>query len=237
MLNFVLPTKEEFKAINPVIPKISKFGFKGFSFKPTNDENQVLKEEKLFGWDNVVLNNKINHFNRAFLYSLLIFERKLPKELIYIDDNYRNFIFYLEFAYISLSSIVDVLLQIINIYFNIDVPIKKVTFNYNSTKLNMFTQNLKDKHYDLFNLLVEFHRKNDTVKDIRNSSIHRYPDIFINMLPEEIKENDKKSVTLSSFTEDLPDCKELLDKLKYGVNLVEELFEELKTKFIFPDQT
>lgn len=228
------PTQDDADYFRDKAPKLKQFGFRSFSnydhFKPFNE---IARAENLNAWDNVVLNTKIYHLKKSYLNCLTFHKRGLSNEVKNLDDNTKNFIFYLENAFYTIQSIDDVFLQIVNVFYDICLEENEVSFRTNpdGKPSNKFSKELNVKYPEVFDHLKSHISSVKEEKDVRHSSVHRYPLLFIDRKTKVEFIDGKESISLSSFNNDMPDYKNLLDLLESWINKTEILQENLRRIF------
>lgn len=125
--DFKYPSLEERSIAREKFPNFSN---SGFEYK--NEiisilvENKTLSEannaNNLYWWDNC-LQKKLAKLNNAYINIITNYYRGIPKNTTEFEkENYLNkiqFDFYLETLYYFLFSVRDIILQILNIYYNI----------------------------------------------------------------------------------------------------------------------
>lgn len=175
--NFKYPSKEEWNTIYKKFPKIGLFGFEYVDdltsfFIEGKDFIEVRKRKELYEWDHI-LEKRARSLQMSFIFSITNFERGIPLK----NNNFENeqkiinlilFEYYCESAFYHIHSFRDLLLQIINSAFSLEIPENKISFRKIKKKLNSdFSSILKP--------LEDLEIKLKQTSDIRNTIVHRFP--------------------------------------------------------------
>jgi hypothetical protein len=176
--DFTYPTKEELKFASQLIPNLHTFEYEYISDMealtcPGSELKFINKKNHLFWW-NFCLQNKIGKLLSAYTNSITSYKRGIPSE----DDNqnsklYINLIqfdFYSETFYYFLFSVRDIILQIINVYFDLCIKEDKVIQRKVKDEIK---KKLGD--HPVTKLLTYFSEKFKDFENIRNSLTHRFP--------------------------------------------------------------
>jgi hypothetical protein len=168
--DFNYPSKSEIDKISNEIPRIDILGFK-YTSKTKAIFSGILNEEvkridHLFWWD-YCLGNRFGRLRQTFEYILVHYMRgitelnnpKSPRETAntLLVDYYSEAFYY--FYFTSL----DIIAQIINVYFRLNIDEDKVDF----TKIKI--KETKVKH-----LLEQFYEYNKQSRELRNTFTHRF---------------------------------------------------------------
>ena len=168
--DFNYPSKSEIDKISNEIPRIDILGFK-YTSKTKAIFSGILNEEvkridHLFWWD-YCLGNRFGRLRQTFEYILVHYMRgitelnnpKSPRETAntLLVDYYSEAFYY--FYFTSL----DIIAQIINVYFRLNIDEDKVDF----TKIKI--KETKVKH-----LLDQFYEYNKQSRELRNTFTHRF---------------------------------------------------------------
>lgn len=172
--NFKYPTREEILLIREEFPTISKFNFKYVSpLTSILDKQNTLIEttrlNNLYWWD-YCLNNKIWKLYETFIFTLTNYNRGLPEEINECKKeevaNHLLFDYYAEIYYYYYFSIAEIIAQIINVYYFMNIKEEKVQLN------EEFLSKIKcNKVKEYSSIFIEATKK---AKKIRNSSVHRF---------------------------------------------------------------
>lgn len=171
---FKYPSKKERAEAEIKFPTLKNFGF-----EYNNGIESILKNEKsfyetnkvvnLYWWDNCIL-NKIGKLNNAYVNTFANYNRDLiengdePIKGKYIHR--LQFDFYAETVYYFLFSARDVVFQILNIYY--DLEIKEYNVSAKSIKQKMTNSSISE-------LLMNLEKDFETASKIRNSFTHKFP--------------------------------------------------------------
>ena len=119
---FSYPTQQEIDSIQDKVPGISRFGFPVVFPFDFHDLALFHRYYNLYSWD-MLLHNRIADFDSYYMYVLIHLKRGVPKtskEVIADEQkriNYINANFYLGYLLFSFQAINDLILQILNVYF------------------------------------------------------------------------------------------------------------------------
>lgn len=180
---FKYPTKKEISKLNKEIPIIDSFNFKHSSlvqlmieYNLTNQE--LYRIDNLSNWD-VCLKNRFAKLRQTFEYLLVHFSRGISKD--YKSDspiiitNTILFEYYIEIFYYFYFSSLDIIAQIINLYFNLDINENKVDFGkiaYHNTPIKSTLEEISNDNAitdAIDNRNAFTHRYTPTMNDIRSS--------------------------------------------------------------------
>lgn len=172
--DFKYPSKTERTEAGVRFPSL-----KNFEFEYKNGIESILKNEKsyyetnkevnLYWWDNCIL-NKLGKLNNAYVNTFANYNRDLikngdePTKGKYIHR--LQFDFYAETVYYFLFSARDIVFQILNIYY--DLNIEEYNVSAKSIKQKMTNSSIREQ---LINLEKDF----DTASKIRNSFTQKFP--------------------------------------------------------------
>ncbi len=238
-MNFdiIYSTAEDAEYFADKVPKLRQFGFNSTNledhYKPFKT---IAKIENLKAWDNVVLNTKIWHLKKSYLNCLVFHKRGLCTNVKYMDTNTLTFVYYLENAFYTIQSIDDIFLQILNVFYDINVKDNDVAIRVNKDRSpnGSYSTALNNANPKAFKIFVSHINAVKIEKDVRNSSIHRYPLLFLNRKTSVELIEGKESIRLSSFKNDLPDHEDLLNKLERWIRQTEQLQNHLVDIFGIP---
>ena len=137
---FSYPTKEERREINKEIPKITrlKFDYKSafINYLETNDIHNSINQEDIYWW-NLCLSNRFGKLEKTFLYVITHYKRFNKFE---IEENEAKFTesllydYYVEIFYYFFYSVRDVLGQLLNVLFYINLEENKIFLNKSFTR-------------------------------------------------------------------------------------------------------
>ena len=172
--DFTYPTKEELEFASKLIPNLHTFEYEYISDIEAltcsdSELKLIFKKNHLFCW-NLYLRNKIGKFQFAYTNSITYYKRGIPSK----DDNqdsklYINliqFYFYSETFYYFLISVRDIILQIINVYFDLGFKEDRVSHIE-------IIKSLADQ--PVAKILTKYSTQLKNHSDIRNSLTHRFP--------------------------------------------------------------
>lgn len=168
--DFKYPSNDEIDVISNEIPSVVNFGFKNLKetelFLDGLPNEEVKRIDHLFWWD-YCLGNRFGRLRQTFEYILVHYMRgitelnnpKSPRETAntLLVDYYSEAFYY--FYFTSL----DIIAQIINVYFRLNIDEDKVDF----TKIKI--KETKVKH-----LLEQFYEYNKQSRELRNTFTHRF---------------------------------------------------------------
>jgi len=173
--DFQYPSKEERKLISRTYPKMKKFRFPYVSeLDALTDAKPNLKmlnrAKNLYGWDEC-LQGKLWNLYQSYINTITQYNRGIPdgEHISYNESNIVNRIqygFYVETFYYTLSSVTDVLFQIVNVFMELGLSENGVSWK---------TLNKKLAEGDLKTTLTSFQTAMHDSYQIRNSITHRYP--------------------------------------------------------------
>jgi len=171
--DYKYPTRDEKNNIDDNFPKIDLF-----NFKPTNimkslwEDSQSIEEvhklDNLYYWDQCLI-NRIAKIRETYIFAMANYNRGFSDEYstCKTEDviNHILFDYYSEVFFYFFSSTVDIITQIVNVYFAIGLDEDKVFFKNVINKLKDLT--VKDA-------LNDFVMETSNTSTIRNSFTHRY---------------------------------------------------------------
>jgi len=261
--DFTYPTKEELEFASKLIPNLHTFEYEYISDIEAltcsdSELKLIFKKNHLFCW-NLYLRNKIGKFQFAYTNSITYYKRGIPSK----DDNqdsklYINliqFYFYSETFYYFLISVRDIILQIINVYFDLGFEEDKVSQDKIITRLG-------DQPVAI--ILRKYKTQLKNYSDIRHSLTHRFsvnePDYrFISRkktyepsnnifekikrsIPEKFRENNPNTNNVTSHTlEEFglgagshkgKEPNEIYDDMINACGIMSNFIQELKTMMI-----
>src|SRR5690606_15641615 len=180
ILRYQYPSKEELTEIEDRSPMLRRFGFidqwnnKLIKDNLINGSNEKYnKLSHLYEWDKL-LKNKIGDLQTAYVYVLVHFNRGVPRTAQeYIENtdsrpNYDNLRFYFIYLHYIVISVVDNILQILNVYFDIELPENKV---YRCKVVKKLGERGIQTVADIINT---FYNDFEKYTDSRNTLAHRY---------------------------------------------------------------
>ena len=171
--DFKYPSQDERKEAIKGYPDLECFDFEHKSgIKSILTDKMPLKEasrkENLFWW-NSYLQNRLGSLQESYIYMITNYNRGFSDGYLKCHENeYINkflFDYYAEIFYYYLFSTKDIIAQILNLYFSIDLDEEKVYVN------KSFLENISGKDKGLFK---NFDKATEEAKKIRNSFAHRF---------------------------------------------------------------
>lgn len=170
--DFKYPTEEEVLAILKEIPTLSDFGFKiknptDIFFINKSTRNQDILRSDHLRWWNFCLGNRFGRLRQTFEYVLVHFNRGIS-----IDFNTDSpqimlnsilFDYYAEIFYYLYFSSLDIIAQILNLYFMLGIDEKKVDF------VKILSSDITIK-----STLIEMNESIKDTRDCRNAFTHRF---------------------------------------------------------------
>jgi len=171
--DYKYPTRDEKNNIDDNFPKIDLF-----NFKPTNimkslwEDSQSIEEvhklDNLYYWDQCLI-NRIAKIRETYIFAMANYNRGFSDEYstCKTEDviNHILFDYYSEVFFYFFSSTVDIIAQIINVYFAIGFDEDEVHFRPVIYKLN--AGEIKDA-------LTDFDKQISNTSKYRNRFTHRY---------------------------------------------------------------
>lgn len=219
---FRYPTQEEIDSIQDKVPGISNFGFKRLF--PSNINNLALftRYDHLYSWD-LLLHNRIADFDTCYMYVLVHLNRGVPrtsKEVVNDEErksNYINVTFYLGYLLFSFQAINDLILQILNVYFECGLP-----------ERNVCSKNIKpelqNNYPNIVAVLDNYISATKDINELRNALTHRFNRLEIDN--RAILESTTKVII--RMTNDLPDYDSILEIIESSVLKLNDYIKVLK---------
>lgn len=229
------PSIEELIKIQEKSPRLKRLGFKDQlteeKIKESLIEGTFVEYDKLthlYEWDQL-LADKIVDLQKAYVYVLVHFRRGVPATAqdyinnVSIRPNYDNLKFYFTYLHYIIVSIVDNILQIINVYYRLELPENKVCKDKIINKLreklfNNMADEIKGFYDDFFKYL-----------DLRNSLAHRFSPYAIDRRSE-LDENIPDKITLG-FNNDFQDFENEIVKVEEAFDRLRSFMDKLRTEF------
>ena len=223
--DFKYPTKEEIKFADSQCPKFSNLGFKYKSGIVLAMQGITVEEasraENLHCWDNVLLNrfgslrgayfDILTHYNRGFKEDYReCSEIEMVNRLLF--DNNAEIFYYFFFV------TVDVIAQILNLYFRLNLSEDKVAFN---EKLIHKISELSTKK-----AIQKFLYDTKRARDYRNGFTHRFPSNYPDNRLRIEEKNDRIEMFLGSSS--FVSSKKILKNINDSLNSLSILMKELK---------
>jgi len=219
--DFKYPSTCERKGAIKEYPELSHFGFEFQPFTFNILPADLHKKDHLFWWDNC-LQNKLGKLQSSYIYTKTHYERGIPEsEENFTNANYINrtqFNFYIEVFYYYFISTRDILFQIINIYYNFDLPERGVSYN----KLTKSKKNEK-----IITFITDFQKKIKNSADIRNSITHNYPLNHIDCRTE-FDDSSKDYSYLTLKTKKALSPSKLIEDINHSLTHLSDFVNQLK---------
>lgn len=223
---FSYPTQQEIDSIEDKAPGISRFCFPAVF--PFDFDNLTLfhRYDHLYGWDSL-LHNRIADFDSCYMYVLIHLKRGVPgttKEIIANEQkriNYINTNFYLGYLLFSFEAINDLILQILNVYFECGLSESNV-------KLNTIGLKLQNSYPNIVTALNNYVCAIKDIKDLRNALTHRFSPLEI----DNRAKLESPTKVIMPMSNDLPDYDRILKIIESSVSELRKYMEELKRNMI-----
>lgn len=225
--DFKYPTLLERKKARQNRPKISHFGFKYieefesviFDKKSLNETN---RQKNLYSWD-ILLNHKLTMLNNSYINAFSNFHRGIPvQNQKYTKQNRVNklqFDFYSETYYHFLHSSREVILQILNIYYNINLK-------EHDMRIDGLKNSIPDD--EIIAIIERYSLQIKKSLDIRHSFTHRYPK---NLYDSRTKlERIDNGTRLSSASYKIMESSEIMEDINSSLWSFEKFVNDLKTR-------
>lgn len=223
---FSYPTQQEIDSIQNKAPGISRFCFP--AVLPFDFDNLALfhRYDHLYSWD-MLLHNRIADFNSCYMYVLIHLKRGVPrtsKEVIANEQkriNYINANFYLGYLLFSFQAINDLILQILNVYFECSLSETNVC-------LRTIKQKLQNSYPNIVTVLDNYVCATKDINELRNALTHRFSPLEIDNRAQ-VKSETKVTLPMSN---DLPPYDDILKTIESSVSELKKYMEELKPNMI-----
>lgn len=238
ILAYKYPTLEELSKIQDDLkaPDLHKFGFvdqwdsKQIQENLINGSNEKYnKLSHLYEWDKL-LEDKIGDLQTAYVYVLVHFRRGIPTTAedyisnVSIRPNHDNLKFYLAYLHYIIVSIVDNILQTINLYF--DLGLKE-----NQIHKDKIIKKLREKGFDKVAIdIKEFYDDFAKYSNVRNALAHCFSPLFIDrrsVLDEKLPD---RKITLGGNNE-FPDFEAEILSVEKSFSHLRSFMKKLKNIF------
>jgi len=241
---FIYPSQEERKEIVNSFPIIKEIAFKGSNSVKDHsydDElNKFIADNDIRPWINR-LNNKFSKLR--FSYVLLKFYKLKGIRDIrwaehlddgttkYFPDFKNNGDYYLKFLfnyscenfYYHYISALDILIHLINIYYNLGVKENATLFNVK------VCNKLEPKNPDLFKVLKGFRETNKDIYDDRNDLVHNFA--FYEIDSRSIKTIEDGREVIHMGLEKYTTSEETVNKVEHCIKQLAALLKEIEKEF------
>jgi len=238
---FIYPSQQEWKEVIDSFPIIEELAFEGINNVNENsyaDElDKLIAANDIFPWINR-LNNKFSKLR--FSYVLLKFYKLKGINDIrwaeHLDDGTTKYFpdfkdkgdYYIKFLfnyscenfYYHYISALDILIHLINIYYNLGVEEEVYYFNLEVCK------KLKPKNSQLFKLLEDFRKTNSDIYDDRNDLAHNFAFYEIDYRSRKVSENGKEVIHMG--LEKYTTSDEAVNKVEHNVKQLAALLKEIE---------
>lgn len=226
------PSLEELAKILKA-PNLHRFGFKNQWNTGELPEKLIdgklveyNRADHLYEWDKL-LGNKIVDLQTAYVYVLVHASRGIPRTAqeyinnVDIRANYDNLRFYLTYLHYIVISIVDNILQIINVFFELNLSENKVFKDKIIRKLKQFGyQTVVDSIEKFFNDFNKF-------SDHRNAIAHRFSPYDIDRRAE-VVENTTNNTIILGFNNDFCDFESEITNVEKSFDLLRSYITQLR---------
>lgn len=173
--DYKYPTRKELSEVYKATPDLHSFGFKSehpFTNLITRQRTiqEVHRDDHLHHWDGILLNRN-GSLSHTYHNALVHYSREIPDKLT--DFEHRHYInriqfdYYAEIFYYYFTTVADTLGQILNVYYNFNIPVDKIYFSY------LFIKDIPNQ--DIVNAVKSFFKETAQAKEFRNSFTHRTP--------------------------------------------------------------
>ena len=234
---FTYPSQQEWKEIADSFPIIEELAFKGISNvnkdSYADELDKFIAANDIFPWINR-LNNKFSKLR--FSYVLLKFYKLKGINDIrwaeHLDDGTTKYFpdfkdkgdYYIKFLfnyscenfYYHYISALDILIHLINIYYNLGVEEEVYYFNLEVCK------KLKPKNSQLFKLLEDFRKTNSDIYDDRNDLAHNFAFYVIDFRSQKVRQNESDVIHLGLDKYTTSD--EEMNNIEQNIKLLSSLF-------------
>ncbi len=172
--DYKYPSNEEREEAENSYPNLSNFGFDYKNelveiLKNKKSLSETKKEVNLFWWDNCLL-NKFGKLHLSYINTYVNYMRysSESEEILKkgISIHRLQFDFYSETYYYFLFSARDVIFQILNLFYNLDIEESRVSFKTITKK--MINNNVRE-------MILKLDDKLKVASEIRNSFTHKFP--------------------------------------------------------------
>jgi hypothetical protein len=232
--DFRYPTLEEMRVVNADTPALPKFNYPYVSelaaiMNNFNRVDEVVRRSNLHWWEHA-LNNRLGSLLRAYDLAMVNYNRGLPDDVkIYEPQHFVNrvqFGYYGETYFYFFISVRDTIAHLINIYFSMGVPEKRLFINEGFLK-KIPADTVKE-------CFTAFLADTELTSDYRNSLAHRY-------LPTQPDNrpmiNHDNGTTYFGASEDEIKSSELLAEIRRSFNSMVNLLNDLKTLLPLADES
>lgn len=221
--DFNYPSKSEIDKISNEIPRIDILGFK-YTSKTKAIFSGILNEEvkridHLFWWDHC-LANRLGRLRQTFEYLLVHHMRgitelsnpKSPKEAAntLLLDYYSDVFYYFYF------SSLDIIAQILNVYFRLKIEEDKVDFT-----------RIKNKKTPVKELLDFFYKFNEPSRNFRNTFTHRFSPTMGDFRAKTVMGEDDQNI-LGFGTKKQVALDTIVCNIKNAMKMLSTLLDELR---------
>jgi len=221
--DYIYPTSDERNNIYDNFPKIDSFNFKATNIMESLWEDslpieEVHKLDNLYYWDKCLI-NRIAKIRETYIFAMANYNRGFSDEYSACKTeeviNHILFDYYSEIFFYFFSSTVDIITQIVNVYFAIGFDEDKVFFRQVINKL-------KDEAVkDAFNV---FDKETSQTSMFRNGFTHRYTP----NLPDLRSELSSDKQILGFGSSKVLQSKEIVASIENSLNGLSTLMTSLK---------
>lgn len=224
---FKFPNKEERKEANKDYPKLKRFGFEyihEISLLSTDIEfEEVKRKTDLYHWD-ICLTNKLGKLRESYI--LLVTNNKqgvidnfdvLDKKL---KLNKFLFDFYTEIYHYYFFSVRDIILQILNVYYNLKLE--------DGFYLKDFKNKIKNNK-KIMEIIDDFLDSTKNTNDNRNTFTHRFPINFPDYRPKITQYNGMETYSAGAGYYKKPS--ELMKDIKFSISKLDKFISDLRIEF------
>jgi hypothetical protein len=223
--DFTYPTKEERILSGKDYPRILNFGFPYInplhSFMSDNINAKVATiKHNLHDWD-ICLSNRFGLLNETYVYGITYFTRGFSEEFLTSSGkNHVNrllFEYHAEIFYYYFISARDIIAQIINLFFNIEL---KENFLLNAGFIDKIPNN------EVRTSMRKFLQETDEASGMRNKFAHRFTPTQADFRMELTEENGRTILSLGGRKQISSDW--IVNNIKGSLILLSDLMTALK---------
>lgn len=238
---FVYPSHEEYKEIIDSFPVIKELAFRGrIKVKDNLYDNKIdtlIANDDILAWINR-LNDKFSKLRFSYVLAKYYKLKGIPdaRWIEHLEDGtkkyfpdfknkgdyYNNFLFNhsCESFYYHYVSGLDILMHLINIYYNLGVEEKSHRFNEHVGK------KLELKNSKLFNILKDFRTTNGEIYKDRNDLAHNFAFYVIDNRSQKVRQNESDAIHLGLDKYTTSD--EVMNNIEQNINSLSLLFKAVE---------
>ena len=222
--DFKYPTAEEILSIKDLIPDISSFNFKKINtfqkfFAGELSLEQLHRINNLHHWD-ICLSNRFGKLMQTSYNALTYYKRGVSEDFKAKNSpilvNTFLFEYYAEIFYYFFFSSLDIVAQILSLYYDPLSNEKKVSFNFDFVKKYSFN----------ISILFETFTRLEDARECRNSFTHRFTPLMNDSRSS--FDNEENVAILGVSYEKRYDYNFILKNIKESLDLLSSLMNNLK---------